>query len=179
MNWASYPPKEFQGETYGQKDIEFLKYIDLPLALRDTNEHLVLAMGQGVGRNRPTARLESLGWTIVEPNDALPDYATYRAFLAASRGEWSIAKNGYVKSRSGWFSCRSACYLALGRPVVVQDTGWSRHLPSGEGALAFSTPAEAITAITNVSRDYARHSQAARDYACKHFDAPKVCDDLL
>jgi hypothetical protein len=176
MNWASYKPEEFEGETYGQKDIEFLRFLDLPSR---TSERFVLAMGQGPGKNRPTERLESLGWKIIEPDDHLPDYASYHDFLSHSKAEWSIAKNGYVKSLSGWFSCRSACYLAAGKPVVVQDTGWSEHLPSGEGALAFRTMEEAVAGIEEVARNYERHSQAARAYAEKYFDAAQVCAELL
>ncbi|HVE15267.1 MAG TPA: hypothetical protein VNB29_00960, partial [Chthoniobacterales bacterium] len=176
MNWASYKPKEFEGEEYGQKDLEFLRFFDLP---KHTDEKFVLAMGQGVGRNRPTERLEAAGWNIIEPDIYLPDYATYHDFLANSKAEWSIAKNGYVKSRSGWFSCRSACYLALGKPVVVQDTGWSEFLPSGEGALAFDDLDGAARAIAAVAADYDRHSAAAKAYAEKYFDAAKVCADLI
>jgi hypothetical protein len=91
----------------------------------------------------------------------------------------SIAKNGYVKSLSGWFGCRSACYLAAGKPVVVQDTGLSDHLPSGDGALRFSTPAEAAEAIERVARNYSHHCTAARVYARTYFDAAKVCRELL
>jgi hypothetical protein len=100
-------------------------------------------------------------------------------FLSNSKAEWSIAKNGYVKSHSGWFSCRSACYLAAGKPVVVQDTGWSDHLPSGDGALCFTTLAGAVDAIEAVARDYTHHCAAARAYARTYFDAIKVCAELL
>jgi hypothetical protein len=176
MNWSSYKPKEFQGETYGQKDSEFLKFVDLP---EMTGEPFVLAMGQGVGKSRPTELLTGKGWKIVEPDECLPDYSTYREFLMGSKAEWSVAKNGYVKSRSGWFSCRSACYLAAGRPVVVQDTGWSDCLPSGDGVLAFSEPEDAADAIRRISENYAHHSAAARAYAIEHFDAATVCDEFL
>jgi hypothetical protein len=176
MNWSSYAPKEYAGESYGQKDGEFLRFLDLPGA---TGERFVLGMGQGVGRRRPTQLLSGAGWCIVEPDEHLPDYLTYRDFLAGSKAEWSVAKGGYVKSRSGWFSCRSACYLALGKPVVVQDTGWSSHLPSGDGALAFTTFEEAVRAIHHVRDNYPHHQQAARAYARKHFHAPDVCSQLL
>jgi len=176
MNWASYPPKEFDGLTYGQKDIEFSRFLDLPSLTRET---FVLAMGQGVGQSRPTRMLAEKGWAIIEPDIHIPDYASYHDFLTNSKGEWSIAKNGYVRSRSGWFSCRSACYLAAGKPVVVQDTGWTDHLPSGEGVLAFETPAGAAAALDRVSENYLHHSAAARAYAEKHFDAAKVCAELL
>jgi hypothetical protein len=176
MNWSSYKPKEFEGETYGQKDSEFLKFVDLP---EKTREPFVLAMGQGVGKSRPTELLTAKGWKIVEPDEVLPDFTSYHSFLKNSKAEWSVAKNGYVKSRSGWFSCRSACYLAAGRPVVVQDTGWSESLPQGDGVLAFSEHDEAADAIRRVSENYAHHSEAARAYAIKHFDAATVCNDFL
>jgi len=176
MNWASYAPQEFEGESYGQKDIEFQRFSDLP---RHTGERFVLAMGQGPGRNRPTAQLEGQGWKILEPDVHLPDYISYRNFLTSSKAEWSIAKNGYVQSHSGWFSCRSACYLAAGKPVVVQDTGWSEHLPSGEGAVAFATLEEAAQGIERVAANYEHHSAAAREFAAKHFEASKVCGELL
>jgi len=176
MNWSSYAPQEFEGEEYGQKDIEFLRFLDLP---QRTEEKFLLAVGQGVGSNRPTDAITAAGWSIIEPDVCLPDYATYHDFLANSKAEWSIAKNGYVKSLSGWFSCRSACYLALGKPVVVQDTGWTAHLPSGEGVLAFSDPDEAACAINAVAANYDRHSQAAREFAEKYLDATKVCAELI
>ena len=176
MNWASYAPKDFQGKKYGQKDIEFERFLDLP---QISDEKFVLAMGQGVGNKRPTEMLESKGWNIIEPDTYLPDYTTYHEFLSRSKGEWSIAKNGYVTSRSGWFSCRSACYLAAGKPVVVQDTGWSDHLPSGDGAIAFSTPEEAAKALDLINKNYNHHSAAARAYAETHFDAARVCEDLI
>ena len=176
MNWASYAPKDFQGKKYGQKDIEFERFLDLP---QISDEKFVLAMGQGVGNKRPTEMLESKGWQIIEPDTYLPDYTTYHEFLSRSKGEWSIAKNGYVTSRSGWFSCRSACYLAAGKPVVVQDTGWSDHLPSGDGAIAFHTPEEAAKALDLINKNYNHHSVAARAYAETHFDAARVCEDLI
>lgn len=176
MNWASYPPQEFEGESYGNKDIEFLRFVDLP---KHTTEAFVLAMGHGVGRNRPTSMLESSGWTIIEPDIHLPDYTTYHSFLANSKAEWSIAKNGYVKSRSGWFSCRSACYLALGKPVVVQDTGWTNHLPAGDGVLSFSDLQSAAAAINRVAENYEHHSKAAKKFAKDHLEAGRVCAELI
>ncbi|MEX1117595.1 MAG: hypothetical protein WEB60_02265 [Terrimicrobiaceae bacterium] len=176
MNWSSYKPKEFEGSSYGQKDSEFLRFVDLP---RLSGEPFVLAMGQGVGKTRPTDLLTNNGWGIVEPDEHLPDFESYRQFIFHSKAEWSVAKNGYVKSRSGWFSCRSACYLSAGRPVVVQDTGWSECLPSGAGVLAFATPDEAAGAIRAVASNYAFHADAARAYAKQHFDAASVCHDFL
>jgi hypothetical protein len=176
MNWVSYPPVEFEGKSYGQKDGEFLKFVDLP---ETTGLPFALAMGRGQGNLRPTERLEGLGWRIHEPLEVIPDHRAYQRFLGNSRGEWSVAKNGYVQANTGWFSCRTACYLAAGRPAVVQDTGWTDHLPAGEGVLAFRTPQDAADALRAIETNYAFHAQAARDFASKHFDAAKVCDELL
>lgn len=176
MNWVSYPPVEFEGEAYGQKDIEFEKFVELPRAARVP---FLLAMGRGMGNKRPTERLEQAGWKIREPLDVIPDHRSYQRFLGASRGEWSVAKHGYVAARTGWFSCRTACYLACGRPAVVQETGWSRHLPAGAGVIAFSTPEEAAEALKNIEADYETHSAAARKFARAHFAAGIVCEELL
>jgi hypothetical protein len=176
MNWASYAPVEWDGHRYGQKDLEFDKFKLLPQC---TTQPLVMAMGQGVGSKRPTAELRALGWTILEAGDALPDHASYHEFLRSSKAEWSVAKHGYVAARTGWFSCRTACYLALGRPAVVQETGWSKYIPAGTGLLAFSTVQEAVAAIADVNDRYAEHQAAARALAEEFFDAKKVCQDLL
>ena len=176
MNWTSYAPQEWAGDTYDQKGVEFLRFRELP---QRVPQRFVVAMGQGPGRRRPTADLEAAGWIVLEPAEHLPDHRTYRTFLAASRGEWSVAKHGYVKARTGWFSCRSACYLALGRPVVVQDTGWSAHLPAGEGVLAFDDLDGAAAGVRAVDADYERHARAARRFCERHFEARRVCAALL
>jgi hypothetical protein len=176
MNWASYKPKIWEGHPYGQKDLEFGKYTDLP---KMSQAHLRIAMGLGVDGKRPAEKLKMLGWDLVEPQEVVPDHQAYRRFLQNSRGEWSVAKHGYVAAQTGWFSCRSACYLALGRPVVVEETGWSRHLPSGKGAIPFSTMAEAVEGLKQASLDYSSHSKAARSIAQEYFEAKKVCQDLI
>ena len=179
MNWASYASRTWEGSDYGQKDLEFRRFFDLPEHV--PAERLTLAMGQGPKRQRPTEALQQAGWDILEPDAVVPDHLTYRDFLSASKGEWSVAKNGYVRSRSGWFSCRTACYLAAGRPAVVQETGWSGHLPHGPGAgvYPFTTEAGVAAAMEAIGRDYEGHRLAARRMAEEYFDAPKVCADLL
>ena len=104
---------------------------------------------------------------------------TYRDYIAGSRGEWSAAKNGYVATNSGWFSERSANYLAAGRPVVMQSTGFERWLPTGEGVLSFAALGEAVAAIDAVNADYELHSKAAREIALEYFDAKKVLTRFL
>ena len=176
MNWVSYRPCEFDGETWGQKDVEFLEFVDLP---QRTPQELEIAMGLGPGMKRPTEMLREKGWQIVEPSERLPDPWSYRDYLRSSKGEWSVAKEGYVKSRSGWFSCRSACYLALGRPCVLQDTGWSAHYPTGDGLFAFDTIEEAVAGIEEVNADYSHHAAEARRLAEEMFDARKVLGRML
>ncbi len=176
MNWVSYKSCEYHGETWGQKDVEFLKFADLP---QKTAQKFEIAMGMGPGMKRPTEMLQQQGWQIIEPAEHLPDPWTYREYLRGSKGEWSVAKEGYVKSRSGWFSCRSACYLALGRPCVLQDTGWSQVYPTGHGLFAFRTLDDVLAGIGAINADYAAHSRAARQLAAEMFDARKVLADLL
>jgi hypothetical protein len=103
----------------------------------------------------------------------------YRQFIQSSKGEFGVAKHAYVANRSGWFSDRTECYLAAGRPAIVQDTGWSGHLPSGMGLLPFSTPDEAIEALARVSVDWAAHSRAAADIAREHFDSSVILSRLI
>ena len=176
MNWASYKPKVWEGRTYGQKNLEFNRFRELP---SKTNVPLRLAMGLGVDGQRPAQELRQLGWDLVEPQEVVPDHSAYRSFLTNSRGEWSVAKHGYVEGKTGWFSCRTACYLAAGRPAVVQETGWSRHLPSNGGVIPFTTLEEAVESLAEVERNYSKHSKAAREIALEFFDAKKVCQDLL
>jgi hypothetical protein len=177
MNWTSYASCVWNGEDYGQKDVEFNRFLDLPSQV--PGESFVLAMGQGPNRQRPTEMLREKQWTILEPSEVVPDHLAYGDFLSTSKGEWSIAKNGYVKSRSGWFSGRTACYLAAGRPAIVQETGWSRHIPAGQGLFAFETADDVARAAAEMNRDYAAHRRAARALAETHFEAGKVCQDLI
>jgi hypothetical protein len=176
MNWVSYKECEYAGEKWGQKDVEFVRFIELPSL---TTQPFEIAMGMGPGKSRPTELLRARGWRIIEPDEHLPDPWSYRNYLRGSKGEWSIAKQAYVKSRSGWFSCRSACYLALGRPCVLQDTGWSKFYPAGRGLFAFEHAGQATAAIDQVNADYDAHSRAARVLAEEHFEARKVLAAML
>jgi hypothetical protein len=106
-------------------------------------------------------------------------FGAYPDFIRASRGEWTVAKDQNVRMRSGWFSERDACYLASGKPVVSQDTGFGNVLPTGEGLFAFSSTEEAAAAVDAINSDYARHCKAARAIAEEYLDAPKVAARLL
>jgi hypothetical protein len=99
--------------------------------------------------------------------------------VQTSKAEWSVAKNGYVRGQSGWFSCRSACYLAAGRPVIVQETGFSKVLPTGRGIVPFATMEEACAAIESVEAHYSEHQQAARAIADAYFDSGRVLTSLV
>jgi hypothetical protein len=177
MNWTSHNSVEFGGVSFGQKDEEFREYMDLPGQV----EPLGLELALGSGKNQPPPRdlLAHKGWQLVDPNDVCPDLDSFRAYTETSKGEWGVAKNGYVRGQSGWFSERSARYLAAGRPVVVQETGFSDVLPVGEGILPFTTLDEAARAIREVERDYDRHAGAARAIAEQHFDSDEILARLV
>ncbi len=177
MTWISYNPIEHEGKSYGQKDVEFMRFLDLPRRVAPVP--LELAANSGMGRKLPRDLLVHKGWNLVDPLVVCLDLDGYRNYIQTSRAEWSVAKNGYVLGQSGWFSCRSACYLAAGRPVVLQETGFSRVLPVGKGILSFSTPEEAAACIQDIEADYDRHATAARTIAEDHFDSAKVLPRLL
>lgn len=176
MNWASYQPVIWNEKTYGHKDLSFEEFQDLPLK---TSQKFKLAMGEGSGRRRPTESLNDKGWNIVEPDVVVPDFKAYRTFLSESMAEWSIAKQAYVVGQTGWFSGRSGCYLALGKPVLIQDTDWSKHLPAGEGVIAFSTIDDCLKGIESIQNNYEKHRYAARAFAEKYLSADCVCAQLL
>jgi hypothetical protein len=195
MSWTSYKPLEYGGQKYGQKDLELARFLKLPAAVKpaileialSSTHHvdweLVNAMGfagsTSTKQMTPGELLAAAGWEVVNPDDVCPDLDTYRNYVETSKGEWSVAKNGYVKGRAGWFSCRSACYLAAGRPVIVQNTGFPAVIPAGEGLLAFDKAEEAAAAIQEVERNYARHARAAREIAEEYFDSQKVLARLI
>ncbi len=177
MNWTSHNSVTYNGQTYGQKDVEFRRFIDLPSRIAPAS--IELAIGPGHGRRTPYDLLKYKGWRLADPAVVCPDLDSLREYTQSSMAEWSIAKNGYVLGQSGWFSERSARYLAAGRPVVVQDTGFSKVLPVAEGILPFRTMAEAVNGIRKVELDYERHSKAARAIAEEYFDSAKVLGRLV
>ena len=177
MNWTSYKPVVYGNQSYGQKDIEFMRFQELPNLVAPTV--LEIAVNAGKTRRTPRQLLAHKGWQVVDPAEVCPDLDTYRQYIESSKAEWSVAKNGYVLGQPGWFSCRSACYLAAGRPVAVQDTGFSAVLPVGEGLLTFTTVEEAVAAINEIEANYARHATAARALAVEYFDAPRVLTRLI
>jgi hypothetical protein len=164
----------WEGETYyWSKHEEFLRFINLA-----TRSGLPIELAIGQISERERARMRDLGWRII-PAVSLANPDTYRRYIWNSIGEFTVAKGQYVCPRSGWFSERSACYLAAGRPVITQDTGFGNQLPTGEGLFAFSNEDQALAAIDAIARDFERHSAAALDIAREYFDAAKVLGDLM
>src|SRR5204862_5225309 len=160
----------WRGETYyWSKDREFMKVLDLP---RRTMARFELALaiddGEAVGR------LRAAGWRVKDGLALSNDIHAYRGFVTGSRAEFTVAKDQNVRLRSGWFSDRSACYLAAGRPVVTQDTGFGRVLPTGVGLFAFNTPDEIVASFEAIAADYDKHSRAARQIAEAYFRAEIV-----
>jgi hypothetical protein len=177
MNWSVANRVEFAEQTWGQKDIEFLRIMALPQTAH--NAPLCVAVAQTTGQPFPAEEARAAGWQVLNPQECAGDWKSYRQFIYDSLGEFSVAKETYVKARTGWFSCRSACYLAAGRPVILQDTGWSEYLPAGEGLLAFHDLASAAESLRQVELDRRRHAAAARQIAADVFDSRKVLGEML
>jgi hypothetical protein len=193
-NWAQAGlDVEFLGDVYRwSKHHEFLKFVDLPrrtaqpielatnLAPPDSNHmdrhETVPTVGLALDTRR---RLESNGWRLADGPAFSTDPWRYRDYVQASRGEFTVARDLNVRLRSGWFSERSACYLASGRPVITQDTGFGTVLPTGEGLFAFTTMDDVLAALETVNADYERHSRAARVIAEDYFRAETVLAGVL
>jgi hypothetical protein len=168
--------QELGGERYTwSKRDEWLRFLALP-ALTAAPFDLALDVDSVPGDR---AMLGARGWRFSDPIAVSSDFERYRAFIRGSLGEFSVAKDLNVRLATGWFSDRSACYLAAGRPVIVQDTGFRRTLPTGAGLFAFKTVEEAANAVADVSANWDLHSAAARRIAEQHFDATRVLSDLL
>ena len=131
------------------------------------------------GSGAPVEHWRKRGWNVIDSHSVSRTLDQYREYIEGSRGELSVAKNLYTATRSGWFSCRSVCYLAAGRPVVVQDTGFSEVIPTGEGLHAFVDEDSAVEALQGVESDYASHAAAASEVAREHFGHDRVLGDLL
>jgi hypothetical protein len=175
-HWRSYGTIRHGGVQYGQKAHSLRPLIDLP---RRTPMPFVLALAIHSEETRDLDLLRANGWTLVDPATMASTPHDYHRFVQGSWAEFGLAKSGYVVSGSGWFSDRSACYLASGRPVIAQDTGFGRRLPSGAGLLAFSTADDVIAALEELERDYERHRVAARALAVEYLDSDRVLGTLL
>lgn len=175
LTWDPYRRRRIHNgdESYGGKAEEFWRISHLPTLV---DAEFEVALG---GISPPVRRLEQRGWRVLPSTRVSSSSRDYRSYIEASRGEFSVAKNVYVATYSGWFSCRSVCYLAAGLPVVVQDTGFSSWLPVGEGLHVFTNVEEAAAAIKAVEADYDAQRAAALRVAEEHFAAEVVIGDLL
>jgi len=173
MQWDSYRTLQYDGQTFGMKSTSFNEYVDLPKMTEDTFE---LAIGSA---DAPREFLKSKGWKIVNPLVPTRTPWTYQKYIKNSKAEWTIAKHGYSSSRSGWFSERSAGYLASGRPVLTEETGFSQFVESGAGLLSFSSKEEVLAGIEKINSDYLRHCKAAREVAADFFSYKKVFSKLF
>jgi hypothetical protein len=166
---------EWDGETYlWSKHHEFLKFIDLPRRTRQVME-LALACGDPEALHLLTAN----GWRLTDALSLSKDNFPYRDYIRGSDGEFTVAKDQNIRLRSGWFSDRSAEYLAAGKPVITQDTAFGNILPTGRGLFAFRTMDDVLAALEAIAGDYEGHSRAARDLAAEYFAAEKVLATLL
>ncbi len=171
-----YGPVQYGSTTFGLKAHEFRKLLELPERAPQTFE---IALDIHPADHKDRASLEERGWRIVDPRACVPDPAAYRRYVQASGGEFSAAKGAYVQTESGWFSDRTACYLASGKPALVQDTGFSRNVPVGEGLVAYRALDEAVDGAANIARDHERHARAARALAEAYFDSDLVLGQLI
>ncbi len=174
-HWYGYPAIEYRGEWYDNKSIEFTKLLPLP---GKTGEPIEIATDLTPDLQE-YQDFTKAGWHLSLAKPLNTPWQKYRDYLATSRGEFCVAKNGYVRSRCGWFSDRSVCYLALGRPVILQETGWSEFLPAGEGLFAFTDLDSAAASLNKVGKDPAKQGRAARKIAEKYCAAPVVVNRLL
>ncbi len=156
MNWQSHSPISFDGVEYGQKDVEFAHFLDLPARVTTPLEVAV------AGAAAPVDQLTARGWAVRNAHEVTRSHGSFRRYIEGSAGEFGVCKHIFVALNTGWFSDRSAAYLASGRPVVLQETGFGSHLPTGQGLFAVRTAEEAAGAIETVTRKPSEHSSAAR-----------------
>jgi hypothetical protein len=176
-NWSAYGGIIYQGERYGQKDEEFMRLLELPSYCSQTLE---LALSSNDAELAKIVKyIHSAGWLVRDAREISANLSTYKTYVTGSKGEFSVAKQAYVKTRSGWFSDRSVCYLAAGRPGILQDTGFSDWLVTGSGVLAFSSLESAVDCIERVNANYSAHCLAARELAEQIFSYKVVLPRLL
>ncbi|HEX2437882.1 MAG TPA: hypothetical protein VHT71_06185 [Methylomirabilota bacterium] len=175
--WRHQKDRVYRGETYyWSKEREFLKILDLPRRCPAPIE-LSLDIAPEAGEAGPL--LTASGWRLAPATAISRDIHRYRAYVGASRGEFTVAKDQNIRLRSGWFSDRSACYLASGRPVITQDTGFGNILPTGRGLFAWQSAEDIVAAMETIAADYPGHCRAAREIATEYFDAERVLASLL
>jgi hypothetical protein len=173
---GGYGRVEGDGHLYGQKAHEFRKFVEMPQL---TDSAFEIALDIEAADARDEELLLSHGWRLVDPAVVAGSPDDFRSYIQGARSEFSVAQGIYVETRCGWFSDRTTRFLASGKPVLVQDTGFSEDLPSGEGLVVFTTLDQAVSAARAIERDYEAHSQHAREIAEQYFDSDKVLGRLL
>ena len=177
--WSGFASEIVDGREVlydNNKRVSFLAFAELP---QMTSQPLELAVYMAADDTEDRRTMERYGWRLRHSLEVSRTPETYRSYIQRSRGEISCVKPSYVKLQNGWISDRSLCYLASGKPVVVQRTGLSSYLPSGAGILQFSSPAEAAEALAAVNADYERHCRTAREIAETYFDARRTAEKIL
>lgn len=179
MNWSEKAKYKYDNEEWGQKDVEFIKFKEIPLLCKNSKFEIVVNQALNTENNFNLSELRNNGWNILSPHNTVSTPADYKNFIFSSLAEFSVAKETYVKSNSGWFSCRSACFLAAGKPVITQETQWSKYIPSGNGLFAFTDVDSALEAISLVNSDIKKQSKAAKDVAFEYFNSNTILSKLL
>jgi hypothetical protein len=175
-DWRGSQDAIYEDTYYGGKRSEFIRFLDVPL---QAEQRIELALTIGQHDYEDIGLLDGHNWRVRDPYAYAGDPESYQEFIQHSRAEFSVAKAGYVRSKSGWVSDRTACYLASGKPALVQSTGFEWRLPTGKGLLTFETVEEAVAGIHNINENYQEHSSAARAIAEEHFDSAMVLPYIL
>jgi hypothetical protein len=176
-NWIGKQGAVFAGRQYvGRKDEEFMRFLGLPQA---SGQQFELALWIDPEQHVALEALCRHGWRVLNPCVHAGDPFAYREFIQSSRGEFSVAKKSYVETKSGWISDRTACYLASGKPALVQSTGIEDKLPTGAGLLTFRDMAGALAGLEAINRDYQFHCHRARQLAEAYFDSERVLRQIL
>jgi hypothetical protein len=178
MNWVERPDFIYENETWGQKNKTFKTFLQLP-DLSQQNFEIIISRPDNDEANKSMAQLSDHHWTILNGDSLISDKEEYKTFIQSSLAEFSITKETYIKSNSGWFSGRSACYLASGKPVITQDTKWTKYIPAGEGLFACNDLHSAVEAVRQITTDYSKHSRQAKAIAQEYFDSDKILGDIL
>jgi hypothetical protein len=171
-----FGPMTYGERIFGSKVREFRKYAGIP---RQANGTFEIALNIHPADHRDREMLLQNSWQLVDPLQVVPDTSSFRRYIQTSGAEFSVAQQMYVDTKSGWFSDRTVRYLASGKPVLVQDTGFTRNYPVGDGLLAFSTPGEAVAGANKITDNYSAHAAAARRIAEEYFDSNRVLGELL
>jgi hypothetical protein len=176
-NWSTSGLKDvfWQGEKYlWSKSREFLRFIAAPKKVGE-----IFELATNIKDPATRKKFERNGWRLRSPQEMSVDYWSYRDYIQRSKGEFTVAKDQYVRLNTGWFSDRSACYLAAGRPVITQETGFTTNYGGKAGLLSFRSLADIVDAVNEINSDYAKHSRAAYHVACEFFEAEKVLKSIL